>query len=417
MIENFEQNIKNVLDNYTVNTQPQGWDIVSKGLKAHKQKIFMKKVVFISALIFIVAGLFYFAKNNFTNKSQNKTVQTQTIVDNINNNNQKQATKQLIIKNDQTEQVNKTLNTESQTNIKNKEQKQEINKTIELTQDKDKLNSDTDIQDTQTIEPKNKLVNNIILPNADFIVDYKKGCQPLNVKFLPAEKSDSMIYYWNFGDGTSNNEQSPSHTYTQPGKFTVSLTVKYYRTGKIISKSYRDLIKVYSLPKSDFDFTNQGSKYYFTNKSINSKTHIWLGFDGKIITEESPKYDFSKNKTYTISLVSINKNGCSDTLTKQITVNSIEQITLFMPNAFTPDGDGINDYFGVTQPLEYKEFYMQIFDLQGNLLYLSNDKQKMWDGKNKQNKPVSSGKYIWKVLIKTQKGNEIQKLGYLNLIK
>ena len=411
---NIDKLIKEKLQDFSFDTQPQGWDIVNKGIKAHKQKMLIKKTALISAIILVVAGAIYFANNqNAIIKNTDKKVNNNLVKKAP----KKQTTQNNIVKNNISKQQHATKN---KTNYSKTEEQHTTNKTLTTQQNKNKNNLTDNVQkqDSEQIkESRQPVIINNILPNADFITDYKKGCQPLNVKFLPVEKSDTMIYYWNFGDGITSNKQSPSHTYTQSGKFTVSLTVKYYRTGEIISKSYHDLIEVYSLPKSDFDFTNQGSKYYFTNKSINSKTNIWLGFDEKIITEKSPEYNFSKNKTYTISLVSINKNGCSDTLTKQITVNSIEQITLFMPNAFTPDGDGINDYFGVTQPLEYKEFYMQIFDLQGNLLYLSNNKQKMWDGKNKQNKPVPSGKYIWKVLIKTKKGNKIQKTGYLNLIK
>ena len=409
---NIDDIIKSRLQNFSINEKPQDFNIVSKGIKKYKQKLMLKKIAIISVILLIASiGLLYLNQNKITNNKSknnqvvyvNKSPKQQTT-----NNKTKESKEPSTNKTKQQKTFNTTITKNDNKPVKNKTTQQTTNKTTEINTE----NNDTDTQQTT-----NKIINNIILPNADFNIDYKEGCQPLKVQFLPAEISDTMIYYWNFGDGTSSNETSPTHIYTQAGKFTVSLTVKYFRTRKIISKSYRDLIKVYELPQSNFDYTNQGSKYYFSNKSKGTKTNIWLGFDGKIITEKSPEYDFSKNGNYTISLVSISQNGCSDTLTKQITVNTIEQITLFMPNAFTPDGDGINDYFGVTQPLEYKEFYMQIFDLQGNLLYLSNNKQKMWDGKNRQNKPVPSGKYIWKVLIKPQKGNEIQKTGYLNLIK
>lgn len=403
---NIDKIIKDKVYNFSYNDSPEGWDIVNNGISASNRKILYKKLAITTAIILTAVTLIFVSKNNFTKKIvKNKLPNiinnnTQIIEPSINKKNNNLSTKN-----------NKTIITDNKKITKENKPK---NKNVIA---KIKKTKTTEQDSQEVINQPIKIINNIVIPNADFTTDFTKGCSPIKICFSPAEKVDSMIYYWNFGDGITSNEQSPAHIYTQSGKFTVSLTVKYFRTGKIISKSYQDLINVYAQPKSEFEYKNQGSNYYFTNKSNDNEKTIWLGFDNKIITEDSPTYKFSQNKTYNISLISINKFGCSDTLIKQIKVNSIEQINLFMPNAFTPDGDGINDYFGVTQPLEYKEFYLQIFDLQGNLLYLSNDKQKMWDGTNIHNTPVPTGKYIWKVLIKTQKGNEIQKSGYLNLIK
>ena len=416
---NIDNIIKEKLQNFSINTEPKGWDIISKGIKQQKQKILIKKLSIISAIILIATTVIYLAKNNTVKKYQNNITTQQHNNNNILHDKIKNNTKKYTTQNINTNHQQQTTKLNAKHTIPNNNKplhKQQTNNTNtdSIIQSGNNTNNNPTSTTTKTEANTKK---NVILPNANFDADYKKGCKPLKVKFIPAENTDTMLYYWNFGDGTSSSKPGPFHTYTQQGKYTVSLTVKYYQSGKIISKSYRDFIEVYPLPKSNFDFTNQGSKYYFSNKSTDNKTNIWLGFDNKIITDKSPDYEFLKNGKYKISLISINKYGCSDTLTKLIDVNNVEKIVLFMPNAFTPDGDGINDYFGVTQPLEYKEFYMQIFDLQGNLLYLSNQKQKMWDGKNRQNKPVPQGKYIWKVLIKTNKGNEIQQSGYLNLIK
>jgi PKD repeat protein len=64
-----------------------------------------------------------------------------------------------------------------------------------------------------------------LLPGADFTADVTSGTAPLTVGFTDQSIGDIISWQWDFGDGLSSNEQDPSHTYTDPGIYTVSLAV------------------------------------------------------------------------------------------------------------------------------------------------------------------------------------------------
>jgi PKD repeat protein len=63
-----------------------------------------------------------------------------------------------------------------------------------------------------------------VYTSADFEGDPRKGASTLNVQFHDLTRGDPVTWYWSFGDGTYSNEQNPSHYYTRPGTYTVSLT-------------------------------------------------------------------------------------------------------------------------------------------------------------------------------------------------
>jgi hypothetical protein len=66
----------------------------------------------------------------------------------------------------------------------------------------------------------------VVLPLiAEFTVDVIEGARPLSVQFSDLSTGSVEIWSWNFGDGTTSSEQSPSHTYTEPGIYTVILQI------------------------------------------------------------------------------------------------------------------------------------------------------------------------------------------------
>jgi len=62
-------------------------------------------------------------------------------------------------------------------------------------------------------------------PEADFSATLREGLLPLTVTFADTSKNKPISWHWDFGDGTSSTEQNPSHTYTQPGTYSVRLKV------------------------------------------------------------------------------------------------------------------------------------------------------------------------------------------------
>ena len=94
-------------------------------------------------------------------------------------------------------------------------------------------------------------------------------------------------------------------------------------------------------------------------------------------------------------------NQCGRSLCKDVQVVIIYDFNISIPNAFTPNGDGLNDDFGIVSNTFFEEFSMQIYNRWGQLIYETTDQTNGWDGTYNGNK-VSKGAYIWKIIYNLQ---------------
>jgi len=104
-------------------------------------------------------------------------------------------------------------------------------------------------------------------------------------------------------------------------------------------------------------------------------------------------------------------NGCKNSDTVKVVVRG----NLYIPNTFTPDGDGINDIF-YAYGYNLKNFKMYIFNRWGEFLFETTELVRGWDGKYKGN-PCQLGTYIWKVFYTDDANVSKQATGHVNLIK
>ena len=81
----------------------------------------------------------------------------------------------------------------------------------------------TNVQSNHTIVASFSIF--IPAPEADFTADPTSGRNPLTVNFSDQSTGNVTSRSWSFGDGDTSTEQNPSHTYSKPGTYTVSLTV------------------------------------------------------------------------------------------------------------------------------------------------------------------------------------------------
>ncbi len=112
--------------------------------------------------------------------------------------------------------------------------------------------------------------------------------------------------------------------------------------------------------------------------SLNAVTWSWDFSDGISSNSQDPQYhEFKDTGSYAIKLVVANSLGCADSITRTVVITS--PILLYIPEAFTPNGDGINDTF-LPQGEGVGEYSLSIYDRWGNLVFLSDDIEKGWDG-------------------------------------
>jgi len=105
---------------------------------------------------------------------------------------------------------------------------------------------------------------------------------------------------------------------------------------------------------------------------------------------------YSVVDTFFVTLTVSTISGCSATVTKPIIIN--EYATLYVPNAFSPNGDGKNELF-LAEGVGISTFKMYIFDRWGLLLYYSEDITKGWNGtyQAKGTQILQEDVYVWKI--------------------
>ena len=235
------------------------------------------------------------------------------------------------------------------------------------------------------------------LPQISFGSDIQSGCYPLCVAFTNSttiSSTDTIKYNWNLG-GTNLSYAStaitPTHCYKASGVFTVSLTAT---SGKgCISKSYiSNMITAYNHPKAKFysapvepnilspliQFTDAS---YAPGSSISNI--LWQTFGDatdSTSTLPNPQHTYADTGTYCPMLIATNTFGCKDTLLQCVYIEPY--FTLYIPNAFSPNGDGYNDNFNVVGDYIF-DFEMRIFDRWGNLVYHSTNVKNGWNGSMK----------------------------------
>ncbi|MBL4733737.1 MAG: gliding motility-associated C-terminal domain-containing protein [Flavobacteriales bacterium] len=157
----------------------------------------------------------------------------------------------------------------------------------------------------------------------------------------------------------------------------------------------------------------------FTDLSTGAVIYEWEFDDGEMSTEQNPEHVFPDVEPgiYTVKLVTTNGRGCQDSLSKDIVVRG--DFLLFLPNAFTPNRDGLNEYFfpqGIG--IDENNFTFFIYDRWGDLVYETDDINKPWDGHvNYGTFRAQIDTYVWKIITYDVSGVEHEFVGKVTLIQ
>mgnify|MGYP000061534125 CR=1 FL=1 len=111
----------------------------------------------------------------------------------------------------------------------------------------------------------------------------------------------------------------------------------------------------------------------------------------------------------------ITKAGCSSSATSIIGI--FENATIFIPNAFSPDGNELNQYFQIEgNKIDPSDFSMQIFNRWGELIFLSNSIDTHWNGTYNGLKSPD-GVYVWKIKYRDLNGIDYEEYGHVTLLR
>ena len=142
----------------------------------------------------------------------------------------------------------------------------------------------------------------------------------------------------------------------------------------------------------------------FTNLTDDAVEAIWT-IDGEEAgtSVDGLSYSFpNQSGEYTVELWVVNSDGCSATSTTTLVIGGV--FTLFVPNAFTPNGDGINEVFGVTGTgFSAEDYQLEIFDRWGDRVFSSTDPSEIWTGnKSGSNYFVPDGVYTYSLTVRPE---------------
>lgn len=236
------------------------------------------------------------------------------------------------------------------------------------------------------------------MPTADFVPEVLNGCEPLDVPFINASSSNSSSFNWNFYDGQNDTAQTPLHTFEHAGVYSVSLVV-LTQEGCRADTLLPDLITVYPTPVASFIpepgvTTIWQPVVYFDNRTLYGNQYTWTFGDSTTSDQTNPSHTYTEVGAYEVVLMTSTQYGCRDTVRGIVRVEY--GFNFYVPSAFTPNNDGVNDYFQ-GYGTYIKTYDMGIYNRWGNLVYHTNDYSKPWDGKIKNE--VQSDVYVYKIRV------------------
>ena len=175
-------------------------------------------------------------------------------------------------------------------------------------------------------------------PVAAFTASSIDGTAPLTVTFTNKSIGNITSQEWDFGDGNTSNEQSPTHRYTTPGIYTVALTVSG-PGGNNTRTKINHITVDHPAPVAAFTASAISGTIPFTTTFTDGSTGPvaswnWDFGDGNTSNDQSPTYAYTTPGTYTVTLT-VNGLGGTDTETTHITVTHPEPVAAFTASAIS----------------------------------------------------------------------------------
>ena len=262
--------------------------------------------------------------------------------------------------------------------------------------------------------------------------DEVEKCVPARFEFFNTSANGGEIAttFWEFGDYQNNTalvagNDSTSNFYSQDGLHTIVMTVTSIY-GCVYSDTLFNLIDVKPSPIADFSFSSNPATMFETSIRMQDRSSHdvvywnWYspGSSPTTSTSISPVFTFPEGEAgvYPVQLIVETDRGCIDTVIYEMHI--IEDILFYAPNAFTPDGDEINQVWKpIITGIDIYDFELLIYNRWGELIWESHDPSVGWDGTYK-GKVVPAGSYAWVARVKRPQNDGKETFsGNINLLK
>ncbi len=256
-----------------------------------------------------------------------------------------------------------------------------------------------------------------ISPLANFAPTVLEGCEPLEVPFLNFSTGDNNTYAWTFSDASGADVEAPTHVFEHAGTYSVTLRATT-QSACVDDTTFTNIIHVYPTPVAKFIpepavTTIWEPLIQFNNFTINGDVYAWTFGDSSQSSIFRPSHEYKDTGTFEVVLYVSNYYGCLDTIRGTVRIDY--GYTFYVPNAFTPNGDGINDNFQ-GYGTSVTAYEMRIFDRWGKNIFTTNSYDLPWNGKV-GNTPVENDVYVYKIKATDADGKVHSYVGRVSVVR
>jgi len=243
---------------------------------------------------------------------------------------------------------------------------------------------------------------------------------------LKAADVDGGQFVWNFLNNGNIIGQRAEFCNNVVGNYDIYLEVTDIN-GCFSSLQLPEYVKVNPNPIVDFEPNKRtvpllDALIQFDNNSIGASTYFW-DLDPDVTGDEStlqhPTYQYIEVGSYEVTLTGTNEFGCSSSISRYVEI--LADFAVYIPNAFTPNNDNLNNTF---QPngigIDPSDYLMQIYDRWGKLLFETDIWSKGWDGTIENaygESEQTSHVYVYKMRVKDFKGDYHKFNGTVTLVR
>lgn len=214
-------------------------------------------------------------------------------------------------------------------------------------------------------------------------------------------------YVYDWPDLSSSD---PSNTFSPTAPATYSITVTDQCGSVLSDEVFVDVQDVTAW--FQINYTNEYDVDFYNMSSVNTTVFLWEFGDGDEAETYNAFHHYIDTEDHIVWLTVWNPLGCVDSTSVLVQPQS----HLYVPNAFSPDGDGFNDVFGPVGHDIY-EYEMNIFDRWGEVIFTTEDPNEPWDGKIDGGDEASNGVYVWKLRARGRRFGPVEYIGSVALIK
>ncbi|MBK9478443.1 MAG: gliding motility-associated C-terminal domain-containing protein [Bacteroidetes bacterium] len=227
-----------------------------------------------------------------------------------------------------------------------------------------------------------------------------------NSELITLTATGASTYFWNGASGTSVDT-------IQVAPNVNSIYSVVGAIGACLSDTSFFKVTVSNISHADYSYSLDtcSGEILFLNKSSLANSYKWIFGDSYESSLMHPVHTYSESGTFQTMLITNPGKSCSDTLVDEIKYEQNPEGYLFIPNAFTPDGDGLNDVFTVNSFHNCNLLKLEIYDRWGVLIFQTQGYQVSWNGRS-NGFQVPVGVYVYVVNF-----NDTEKIGSITLFR